>query len=206
MYWYHLIALGSLGVCLAMCLYHVLRLISLGKPIDYSTVIGSVSSAVKYSLTGAMSPLRKESAFLHLPTYLAGMVYHLGTFLSILLFFLLLPGIHFNPLLSLMLSLFLLISFGFGLGLFIKRLTKNELRKLSNPDDYISNALVTLFQLMTLLVLYLPSFIPAYFIFSGLLWLYIPVGKLKHLIYFFAARIQLGYFFGRRGVWPPKKV
>jgi hypothetical protein len=36
--------------------------------------------------------------------------------------------------------------------------------------------------------------------------LYIPAGKLRHTVYFFAARYHLGYFFGWRGVWPPGKV
>ena len=206
MYWYHFIALVSLGAGLGMCLYHFFRLISPGKPIDYSTPLGSVSKAVRYSFIGAMSPVKKESAFLHLPTYIAGIIFHLGTFLSILLFFPLILGISFSNWFAIIVSLFLLVSSGFGLGLFFKRIIKKGLRNLSNPDDYISNALVTLFQLMTIFVLYLHSFIPAYFILSGLFWIYIPLGKLKHVIYFFAARLQLGYFFGWRGVWPPKKV
>jgi hypothetical protein len=188
------------------CLFHFFRLLRLGKPIDYSTPAGSVSNAIKYSFTGAMSPVKKESAFLHLPTYIAGIVYHLGTFLALIIFFPLLLGMQFNTLFSLIVSLFLMASFGFGLGLFIKRVTKKGLRDLSSPDDYISNALVTFFQLMTILVLNFSSFVPIYFILSALLWFYIPVGKLKHVIYFFAARVQLGYFYGWRGVWPPKNV
>jgi len=206
MYWYHLIAWLSFGICMVTCLFHFFRLIRLGKPIDYSTPEGSVSSAIKYSFIGAMSPVKKESAFLHLPTYIAGIVYHLGTFLALIIFFPLLLGMQFNTLFSLIVSLFLLVSFGFGLGLFLKRLVKKGLRDLSSPDDYISNALVTLFQLMTILVLNIPSFVPVYFILSSLLWIYIPVGKLMHVIYFFAARVQLGYFYGWRGVWPPKNV
>ena len=202
--WYQLFALASLGICLAFCLFHFFRLIRLGNPADYSTPAGSVSNAIKYSFTGAMSPVKKESAFLHLPTYIAGIIYHLGTFLSLLLFFPLVFGISFSAWFSLVASLFLLLSFGFGSGLFIKRLAKKGLRALSSPDDYLSNILVTFFQLMTVSVLNIPSIAPVYFILSGLLWIYIPVGKLKHVVYFFAARVQLGYFYGWRGVWPPK--
>jgi hypothetical protein len=43
-----------------------------------------------------------------------------------------------------------------------------------------------------------------YFIAISLLFLYFPLGKLKHAIYFFAARYQLGFFYGWRGVWPPQ--
>jgi hypothetical protein len=206
MHWYQLFALVSLGICIVFCLSCFFRLIRLGKPIDYSTPAGSVSDAIKYSFTGAMSPAKKESAFLHLPTYIAGIIYHSGTFFSLLLFFPLLLNFPFNHWISFIASLLLLISSGFGLGLLAKRITKKGLRELSNPDDYISNALVTLFQLMTVFIMNLPAVFPAYFILSGLLFIYIPVGKLKHLVYFFAARVQLGYFYGWRGVWPPKNT
>lgn len=78
-----------------------------------------------------------------------------------------------------------------------------ELRSLSNPDDYLSNILVTLFQAGTILTLYLPEVRASYFILASILFLYIPLGKLKHVIYFFAARYHLGFFYGWRGVWPP---
>ena len=205
MYWYHFFSLISLGICLVSCFYHFYHLLKRGLPIDYSAPSGSVMNAVKYSFTGAMSPLKKESAFLHLPTYIAGIIFHVGTFLAIVLFFPLLYGIHFSHRVLIITSFCLLVSIGFGSGLFVKRMIKKGLRKLSNPDDFISNILVTLFQLMTLFVLYLHSFIPIYFVVTGLLWIYIPLGKLKHVVYFFAARVQLGFFFGWRGVWPPKK-
>jgi hypothetical protein len=123
---------------------------------------------------------------------------------------------------ALAIMIFLGISFSSGVAIFVKRILKKELRALSNPDDFISNLLVTLFQLATIsLILFrivLSSYHPAvqllngsivqllyYFSFS-LLMLYLPMGKLRHTVYFFAARYHLGYFFGYRGVWPPGKL
>ena len=40
---------------------------------------------------------------------------------------------------------------------------------------------------------------------AAALFFYLPLGKLKHLVYFFAARYQLGIFYGRRGVWPARR-
>ena len=85
---------------------------------------------------------------------------------------------------------------------------------MSNPDDYISNILVTLFQMMTILVLITPALIPSYrhtvlqfyYIITALLLLYGPAGKLRHTVYFFAARYHLGHFYGWRGVWPPRSI
>ncbi|HOE24022.1 MAG TPA: hypothetical protein PKV77_00015 [Bacteroidales bacterium] len=152
-----------------------------------------------------MSPTKKESAYLHLPTYTAGIIYHLGTFLSLLLFIILLAGFTPSGTLSLVISLLLAVSTLAGLMILVKRFLNNELRSLSNPDDYISNLLVTLFHLMTIAALNFEGARIFYFLEASLLMLYLPVGKLRHTIYFFAARYHLGYFFGYRGTWPPVK-
>lgn len=198
-----IISVVSAVFCLLSCLCHAYRIISLGKPRDFSDPrVGNTISAVAYSFTGGMSPRKKESAYLHLPTYTAGMIYHLGTFLSMALFFGILLTIRIGSSLSLVFSVSLVLSGSCGLGILIKRALKKELRSLSNPDDYISNLLVTGFQLVTAVQLQMPT--PLYFILVSCLLLYLTAGKLKHTIYFFAARYHLGLFYGWRGVWPPK--
>jgi len=206
MAWYQWLAVASLLICICNCLYHFFRLIRLGKPKDYSHQTGDIPAAIRYSFTGAMSPMKKESAFLHIPTYTAGLIYHLGTFLAIFLFFLLLFNVEIATWLQYILIACLFVSGLCGAGILVKRVTRKKLRSLSNADDYIANVLVTAFQLLTALAIIYPSIHPIFFIITSLLLLYIPVSKLKHLIYFFAARYQLGYFFGRRDVWPPKKA
>jgi hypothetical protein len=203
---YHYFVLGCLGCCLAVCLNHAIRLIRLGKPADFSPPKGDTGPGVAYSFTGAMHPLKKESAFLHLPTYTAGILYHLGTFFSLAMFLLILSNIAIPPVARYTSGALLTVSFIFGTFLLIKRFIKPGLRRLSNPDDYLSNILVTLFQATTALTLLYTPFIPAYYILTGLLLLYLPLGKLRHAVYFFAARYHLGFFFGWRGVWPPKHI
>lgn len=204
MNWYLGLTYFSLTVCLFSCVYHAIKLISLGKPQDYSQKKGNIATATQYAFTGAMSPLKKESAYLHLPTYTAGLLYHLGTFLSIFLFILFLFKVEPQGLLRWIIIGALIVSGLSGLGILLKRMAKKDLRFLSNPDDYISNLLVTVFQLMTALVLFNGLYFPAYFVMASILLLYLPLGKLKHTIYFFAARYHLGFFYGWRGVWPPK--
>ena len=220
--WYQWMALTALGICLAACILHFIRLISKGKPLDYSRPAGKTGSGIRWAFTGAMSPARKESALLHLPTYTAGLLYHMGTFLSLALFFFIISGRIPHGWIAYVLSAFLCISSFSGLAILVKRIIKKELRSLSNPDDFISNFLVTLFQFITLLILILPiaqspnrpivqsSNRPilelSYYLFFTLLMLYFPIGKLRHTVYFFAARYHLGYFFGWRGVWPPGNV
>jgi hypothetical protein len=216
--WYQWTAIVALGICLITCLLHFIRLIKAGKPNDLSRPAGSTTKGIHFAFTGAMSPARKESAFLHLPTYTAGLFYHMGTFLSLTLFFFILEGIFPKGWLALAITAFLIISASSGIGILIKRSVKKELRSLSNPDDFISNLLVTLFQLFSVAMLlmlpvfpsYSPEVLPSnhptvqmlYYLTYTALMLYFPVGKLRHTVYFFAARYHLGFFFGRRGVWP----
>lgn len=195
-------ALAALFVCVAGLSYRVVRLIRMGTPHDYSRPLGNPGDGIRYSFLGAMNPAHKESAYLHLPTYAAGLIFHLGTFLS----FALLPFFFFEFQLSGLVSktiiVILAVSGSCGIGIFVKRIALKKLRSLSNPDDYVSNLLVTLFQSCTIVVVANESFAPIYFVFAGLLLLYLPLGKLRHFLYFFVARYQLGFHYGWRGVWP----
>ena len=74
-----------------------------------------------------------------------------------------------------------------------------------NPDDYISNILISTFQLFTMFYLLAPGCCcmpTAYYVICILLFLYFPLGKLRHLVYYFSARYHLGFFYGWRNVWP----
>ena len=217
MAWYIYLTYISLLVCLSSLLYHFVKIVKLGNPNDLSTPSGNARKAIIYSFTGAMSPSKKESAYLHLPTYAAGLLYHLGTFLCIALLIAALVNLQFPQVVNWLLSAALVVSFASGVAILVKRMFSKELRQLSNLDDYISNILVTLFQLMTAVYLLgtqgaaaatasasAAALTSAYFITASLLLLYMPVGKLKHAVYFFAARYHLAFFYGRRNVWPPK--
>ncbi|MFC2096749.1 hypothetical protein ACFLSI_00300 [Bacteroidota bacterium] len=200
--WYNWMTIAAFIICMIACLRHIIKLIRLGNPTDYSKQAGNIPKAIQYSFTKAMSPQKKESAFLHLPTYIAGIFYHLGTFLSIFIFFSVYISLKFNPVASIILTGFLILSGISGLGILIKRIVKKNILALSNPDDFISNILVTLFQFVSAYILLFDNGNIAYSIISSLLLLYIPLGKLKHAFYFFAARYQLGFFYGWRNIWP----
>ena len=171
---------------------------------DPSPARGNINSAIIYSFTGAMSPVKKESAYLHIPTYTAGLIFHLGTFFSFFWLIILFFDIQFYKWFDYTSSLLIFTAGICGIGILIKRIVSLKLKSLSNPDDYISNILVTGFQAITALTIILPHILPSLFIYSTLLFLYMPVGKLRHTIYFFTSRIKLGMFYGKRGVWPEK--
>jgi len=202
---FHWICLGAFLVCTTACLYHFIRTLAAGMPPDMARRNGRVGAAIVYSFTGAMSPLKKETAYLHLPTYTAGLIYHIGTFLSFTLLVLLFAGFHIPGRAAYVLAALLAVSSAAGLSVLLKRIIKAPLRHLSHADDYLSNVLVTLFHFLTALTLLKTSLLPILLLYGSLLFLYIPVGKLRHTVYFFTSRIHLGIFNGRRGVWPVRK-
>jgi hypothetical protein len=204
MVWYKIITLVALAIGGLVSAFHILRLVKYGKPTDYSKQAGNTAQAIRYSFTGAMSPKHKESAFLHLPTYSAGVIYHLGTFASIGIIIVKEASLTVPSLLLGFLVTAFFVSSGCGMGILIKRIVSAKMRNLSSPDDYISNLLVTLFHVLTAMVLVWPATEQTYYLALALLLLYFPIGKLKHAFYFFAARYHLGFFYGWRGTWPQK--
>jgi hypothetical protein len=197
--------LASFGVFLFAGSFLILQILASRGTKDPSEIRGSTTRAVLYSLTGAMSPLKKESARRHIPTYAMGLVFHAGVFLS---FFWL--AIHFFDITVPQAvvagsRLFLIVSSSVGLILFAKRIVKPKLRSFSNLDDYASNLMVVGFEAVTALTLFDADALPVSFIYASVLFLYIPLGKLRHAVYFIPARVYLGLFYGRRGVWGIKR-
>lgn len=163
---------------------------------------GKIPPAVLYSLTAAMMPWKKETASLHLPSYALGIAYHAGIFLSFL--WLILLSFRVNaPKPAVTASVVILgVSALSGITLLVKRAATPAMRYISNPDDYFSNLMATGFVALSAAALVSGGAIPALFVYAGILLLYVPVGKLRHAIYFGLARVYLGLFYGRRGVWP----
>ena len=147
---------------------------------------GDPAAGVRYAFTGAMSPTAKESVREHLPSYLAGLAYHAGIFTALGLLAITLAEVSLPGPLRLLVQALL------------KRALKPELRGLSTPDDVLSNLLATAF---VALAIFGPS--TPWLLSAMLLLLYVPLGKLRHSLFFFVARRHLGAFFGRRGVFPP---
>jgi len=217
MNWYYIVAIISAAFCFVAFLVQAIRLFRLGIPKDLSVKSGSVSKGVLYSCTVAMSPTNKESAYKHLPTYTAGILFHIGICLTILFFFWMLISMFVDlrlpDIIGLILMVILAVSSFSGIAILLKRFVKRELRYLSSPDDYISNILTTAAQIATFCYIYLALYplsytgdcaAIVYFVTLSLLLLWMPFGKTKHVLYFFFARYHLGYFYGRRGSWPIK--
>ena len=200
----HWVLTGCFALFLMISAGLIRKAIPAWRTFDPTAPKGRPALGACYSLTGAMMPWKKESAKLYPASYILGVLFHLGSFLGFVLVALVflrfgLPGSVISAS-----ALFLGITAMSGVGLLIKRLASPNLRYFSNPDDYFATLLVTGWQALIVGALLVESMRPALLVVTGVLLLYIPMGKLRHAVYFIPARVHLGLFYGRRGVWPAR--
>jgi hypothetical protein len=175
-----------------------------GRPQYFTLPAGRSLIGVGYVFGPGMSPAAKESARLHLPTYLGGVGYHLGILAG--LTYLALTIVSRAPGGIILRVLQVLIGLGAvcGAALLAKRLFKQQLRALSCPDDYLANLFTTAMLALAFGTTLSPLLRPAFLVEAGVLFLYLPLGKIKHCFFFFTTRFYMGSHFGRRGTFPPR--
>ena len=81
-------------------------------------------------------------------------------------------------------------------------LAEHNLRGLSIPDDHFAVWLVTVWMAASALAVWNEAWMAAYYVLSAITFVYVPLGKIRHCLYFFFSRIFFGKFFGRRAVFP----
>jgi len=174
--------------------------------LDRSPAKGDPKSGVLYAFSLGMMPWAKESTRRHLLAYLRGIGFHVGIFAG-LLALLVSPFWSWLPQ-AVLLAFAALTALGaaFGLAGEVMRWAERNLRRLSTPDDHASVLLVTAFLAATSAALAHPAWMPAMYLSGALLFLYAPLGKIRHCIYFFFSRLFFGLFIGRRAVVHPRSV
>lgn len=171
-------------------------------PADRSPLKGNPQHGIAYAFTKGMMPWAKEATRIHAIAYLRGIGFHIGIFTAIgaLLvspFWNLLP-----PLLSLILICVLTIGSFLGAAGGLLRILEHNLRGLSLPDDHFAVWLVSVWMAVAALAVMNSAAVIPFYILSAFTLAYIPLGKIRHCLYFFFSRIFFGKFFGRRAVFP----
>jgi len=188
-------AAASLGALILM----VFRTFSFGHREYLSAPRGYGGRGLVYAFGRGM--LDKESVSRHRPTMAGGALYHVAIFAGLAYVLWMALPLRISPPLWAFRPL-LLAGAIVGLSLFIKRTAKSHLRRLSCPDDFFANLFVDGFLSMALLHTFIPALEPVLLGFSVLLFVYIPLGKIRHCFFFFYTRIVFGLHFGRRGALP----
>jgi hypothetical protein len=172
----------------------------------FARAAGDPQRGVFYAFGKGMSPGAKESAREHLATWFAGVGYHLGIFAGFGLLVMLLAGLEPGWILRRGFQLLLLAGALCGSGLLVKRALTSRLRRLSCPDDFLSNLLATAFVALACARATSPRLSTVFLVETVLLLLWLPLGKIRHCLFFFTTRYHMATHFGRRGVFPPGVV
>ncbi len=195
----HMVVLLAAAWCVAALAVAFGRTRSFGTRRLFAPPCGDAQAGVRYAFTKGMAPQAKESVRMNPASYLAGMLYHTGIFAGFALLVMHLAGGGGSRILA-------VLALGGSLGgcaLLLKRILRPHLRGLSCVDDYLSNGLATAFAALAGLAVFFPDLASAWMLETTALLIYVPLGKIRHCVFFFSTRYHSGAFFGRRGVFPP---
>ena len=189
----------ALAWCLLLFVLRTAVVLRRGYKLELGAPKGDPPRGILYSLTFSMLPWKKDSTRRHPWTYAAGMGMHLGIFLTVLFAL----GRRFASWPDWSYPVFGIVA-GIGLvsslGLFIKRSTKSYMLAISSLDDFLANLLVQLYLLGGCLTAFAEGANPFWRLTAILLLIYVPLGKIYHMLLFFVSRALFGLQFGRRGV------
>jgi hypothetical protein len=173
---------------------------------DHSERAGSIGRGVVYNFTVAMMPAHKESVRHHPVKFAIGMLMHAGVIVAIIDVVLLLVAPDAGRALLAWARPLYAAGLVAGVILLARRGIDRNLRAMSVPDDYLSNV-------MTCGLLAFAALTPAeagantaLIVYATALFVYLPLGKLRHVVFFFLARADYGRRLGHRGVYPPAAV
>lgn len=192
------VALLSLGILVRL----LIKVYSYGRSPLHSSPQGDWKKGVMYAFGQGMLPWEKESAKKHLLTYAAGFLYHFGIFSAFAYLWLTVVQLSLSRPVLLVLQIFMASGLVCGVGILLKRVFIEYMRRISCWDDYIANSLVDLFLLLAFLDSLTVNLRLVLYIEAIVMLLYIPLGKIRHCFFFFYSRLLFGHFFGRRGIFP----
>jgi len=198
-----ILAAASLLLAAAALTTQVLRAWGGGRK-DWSERSGSALRGAAYFFTVGMLPSHKESATRHPAEFAVGLVMHLGVLAALAGVILLAAGAPAAvPFLGLARPV-VVLALAAGIVLLVRRTRSRTLRAMTSPDDFIAIAATCVWLLLTALATARPVSQVALLLFATVLFLYAPLGKLRHAAFFWAARADYGRRLGRRGVFPPR--
>ncbi len=189
-------------------LLQVMRTRSFGTRPPVAEPRGSAVRGILYAFGPGLSPRAKVSTRTHPLVEVLGVGYHLGIFTAFgVLAWSMRDAAHgVLPPAPLRQVAQVLTALGVagGASLLVRRARGPLLRTISIPDDYLANVLTTAFVALAALRLLAGSLQPVLLAGAMLLFVYIPLGKIRHCLFFFPARWNLARHYGRRGTFPPR--
>lgn len=210
MVWLKLSIIFALILVTVIFIIYFFRIYHYYRPKPQPKPRGDVKKGKVYSLSLGLLPWEKESTRKHWPVYIIGIIYHSAIAFAFFRLVAILFNLNFflNFFSNRPVMIFLFVGTVSGLSLFFRRLLKAELRQLSYPDDYAANLLVNLFLLNGAISIFFQKALIFFLLNAFFLILYLPLGKIRHCVFFIPSRLIFGQYYGLRGVLPPpfKKI
>lgn len=164
---------------------------------------GSPSGGLRHALAASLLPGGPWGFPGSLLLYLATLAFHAGMLAGLILLGALVFHAHLSTPVLHGLGIVTLLGLLAALYLLLRRVVSQRLRALSIADDHLSGFLAAAFLGLAAGRAVSAAFEPWFLLGATLLLLYLPVGKLRHGLYFLLSRTATGAFFGRRGVLHP---
>lgn len=166
---------------------------------DYSARAGSPGRGVLHAFTVAMLPAHKESVRHHPGKFAVGVLLHVGVVAALVEIVARIAGVSAAPVVTAVCALAALPA---ALFLLVRRVVSPVLRAMSAPDDFVS--ILAVAALLALAALHgFGATDPAVLLAYAIPFLvYLPLGKLRHSIFFFVSRADFGRRLGYRGSMP----
>lgn len=173
---------------------------------EYGKRSGSPVKGMLHNFTIAMLPWHKETIKHHPVSFAVGVLMHLGVALA----FADAVVVLIQPTAGLIgvapgARLLVVCSLMSGAYLFVRRFSSRDLRVMSAAEDYV--AVLATCGLLALALLHSVDvqYRLVFLIYFALFVAFLPLGKLRHGMFFFLARGDYGRRLGYRGVYPPAK-
>ena len=167
---------------------------------DLSRERGDTRRGILYAFTLGMAPWEKESTRIHWLAYLRGILFHVSIFAAFAVLFAS-PWLDAIPSwLKIATAVFLGLGAASGFAGTWMRYSEGNLKAISTPDDYLAVFLTALFIALASATLVASGLLPAFYIISAVLLVYIPISKIRHCVYFFYSKFFFGKSFGYRAV------
>ena len=208
---YDVFVVAAAGVCAAAFVLSWLLARRVAYARRYAPAVGDEAAGVRRAYRLTLAPWARVESRSHLPAELSerfyarsflSIHYHLAIFVGIVLLLTTPLWSEIPAIVAPIIATFLLFGLVCGLVLLGKRVFERRLRLISIPDDYLANLLVNAFLMMAMLAVFMVEIKPAFQVLGGVLLLYAPLGKIKHMLFTFPSLRFSGSHYGRRGVSP----
>jgi hypothetical protein len=199
-------------ICLTcMALMYATKIYQLMKkpmPPEKAELKGDRSAGAVHSLFNVLRPWGMESTRNHVYFYAEFLVFHIAVALTIgSTFFIPLTPKLMTPAVTTVIMTFMGLAFLIGLRRIYRRLTVEEIRIITTPDDMFAITLMTVFFAVGFITMQLwnagktdTGWMWLFFLMTTFFLLYVPFSKISHYVLYPFNRVMFGQIFGGRGV------